>query len=72
MTQTAFGKVRINNKVYLYMVKLSGNERIYSRVNSAPCKTSLNCDEKFLSLLTSDKNILTAFLSGVEIVLRKP
>ena len=71
MIQSAFGKVKINKKTYLYVVKMTGNERIYKRVGSVPCKTNVNCDEKLLSLLTANKEIFQGFVSGVDIVLKK-
>lgn len=70
MSQTAFGRIRIGKKYYVYMVKMDNTERVYRRVSSAPCHTTLDFDHKLRDLL-ENKDLLQFFISGVDIVVRR-
>lgn len=70
MISTAFSRVIINGKHYLYVVKENNDERVYVRVKDSPCRTNPNCDEKLLHLL-EDPIIQQAFINGVSIVIRR-
>lgn len=70
MVETAFGRVKIGKEDILYFVRYDGIERIYKRVKSTPCRTSPNCDEKLINLL-SDPNMLKSFKEGIEIIVKR-
>lgn len=70
MVQTAYGRIRIGKKVYIYLVKMDNHERVYRRVGSSPCQTTIDFDSRLKDLL-NNKDLLDYFLSGVDIVVRK-
>ena len=70
MISTAFSRVIIKGKHYLYVVKENNEERVYVLVKDSPCRTTPNCDEKLLHLL-EDPIIQQAFINGVSIVVRR-
>lgn len=69
MNISSYGRVKLNGKSYCYLVQSNGIERSYKRVANSPCRTSPNCDDKFLNLLM-EPLVMAGFINGVEIVLR--